>query len=83
VRRALSLATGRLSAVEELEDGQHERRRLARARLGAGEQVTAVEDEWNRLALDWCGFRVALVGNRTEKLGREPERIERHGSISS
>jgi hypothetical protein len=83
VRRALSVPTGRGSAVEELEDGQHERSRLAGTRLGACEEVAAVEDEWDRLALYWCGFRVALVGDCTEKLGREPERIERHGSICS
>ncbi len=62
--------------VEQLEHRQHEGGRLAGAGLGAGEQVATGEDERDRLALDGGGFRVALVGDGTKELGRQPETIE-------
>ena len=62
--------------VEDLDDRQHEGGGLAGAGLGAGEQVAALEDERDRLALDRGGLRVALVGDGAEQLGRKPESIE-------
>jgi hypothetical protein len=62
--------------VEELEHRQHERRGLAGAGLGAGQHVTAGQDERNGLPLDGSGFRVALVGHGTKEIGRQPEDIE-------
>ena len=73
----------RLGVGQPLEDRQDERRGLAGAGLGAGEDVAAGQDERDRLALDRRGLRVALVGHGTKELGRQPERIEGHGSISS
>ena len=52
-RRPLRLACGRFE--QPLQDGQHEGGRLARARLGAGEQVAAGEDERDGFALTGVG----------------------------
>ena len=81
--RATWAGHDRLAVREALEDRQHERGGLAGAGLGAGEEVAAGEDDGDRLALDGRGLRVALVGHGTEQFGRQPERIEGHGSISS
>ena len=62
--------------VEQLQHGQHEGGRLAGAGLGAGEHVATGEHERDRLGLDGGGFRVALLGDGTEELGRQPEVIE-------
>jgi hypothetical protein len=62
--------------VKPLEHGQDKCRRLARAGLGAGEQVAAGQDERDGLGLNGCGIRVALEGHGTEELGRQPETIE-------
>ena len=67
-------SSGRTGRVEALEDGQHERRRLAGARLGAGEHVAAGEHERDGLRLDGGGLGVALVRDGAEELGRQPER---------
>ena len=72
-------AAGRTRRMEALEHRQHEGGRLAGAGLGAGEDVAAREDERDGLGLDGGGFRVALVGDGTEELGRQPELIEGHG----
>ena len=69
-------AAGGPRGVEQLQHGQHEGSRLAGARLGAGEHVATGEDERDRLGLDGGGFRVALLGDGTEELGRQPEVIE-------
>jgi hypothetical protein len=45
---------------EALEDGQGERGGLARARLGAAQEVPACEEGWNRLLLDLSGSEVIL-----------------------
>ena len=66
----------RARRVQALEHRQHEGGRLAGPRLGAREDVAAGEDERDGLCLDRGGFRVALVGDGTEELGRQPERIE-------
>ncbi len=60
---------------QPLEDGQHEGRRLAGARLGAGEQVATGEDERNRFALDGRGLGVALVA-RPRGEARAPARVQ-------
>jgi hypothetical protein len=67
-------------AMEALEHRQHERGRLAGPGLGARRGTSRpVEDERDGLCLDGGGFRVALVGDGTEELGRQPESIEGHG----
>ena len=70
---ALTLAS---RPVEELEHRQDEGSGLAGAGLGAGEHVPTGQDEWDRLGLDGSWFRIALVGNGTKQLGRQPETIE-------
>ncbi len=60
-------------AVEALKDREDEGGRLAGARLGAREHVATGEDERNRLGLNWGGLEIALVRDRAEELGREPE----------
>jgi hypothetical protein len=62
--------------MQALEHRQDERGRLAGPRLGAGEDVATGEDERDRLGLDGGGFRVALLGDGAEELGRQPELIE-------
>ena len=62
--------------VEALDHRQHEGGRLAGPGLGSGEHVAARQDERDRLGLDGRGFRVALLGDGTEELGRQPETIE-------
>ena len=62
--------------VEELQDRQHEGRRLARARLGAGEDVTPCEHVRDGLGLDGRRLGVALALDGAEELGRQPEAIE-------
>jgi hypothetical protein len=92
-RRSRSVAMARIrggrggadsvAVVEPLEDRQDECSRLAGAGLGASEEVAAGQNEWDRLCLDGGGLGIALVRDSAEKLGREPEGIEGHGSISS
>ena len=65
--------------AQALEQRQHEGRRLAGAGLGVGHEVTAGEDERDRLGLDGGGLGVALVRDGAEELGREPKGIEGHG----
>ena len=72
-----------LGLAEALQHRQHERGRLAGARLGAGHEVAAGEDERDGLGLDRGGFGVALVGDGVEQLGREPEFGEGHGGNDS
>ena len=72
-------AMARRAGREALEDRQHEGGRLAGAGLGAGEQVTAGEDEWNRLALDGSWFGVSLARDSAEQVGLKPEVRERQG----
>ena len=69
----LGRADGRVDAL----DGRNsERGRFAGPRLGAGEHVTSGEDERDGLFLDRGRFRVALVGDGANELGRQPEMIE-------
>ena len=75
-QRADDARAGGPRRVEALEHRQHEGGRLAGAGLGAGEHVATGEDERDRLGLDGGGFRVALVGDGAEELGRQPESIE-------
>src|SRR5205807_3669612 len=73
-------ARERVGRVEPLEERQHEGRRLAGPGLGAGEQVAALEDDGDGLALDGGGLGVALVGNGAQVFGRQPEAVEGHGN---
>ena len=62
--------------VQQLQDRQHEGGRLAGARLGAGEHVTAGENVRDGLGLDGRGLGVALGLDGPKELGREPEGFE-------
>ena len=77
-RRAAPVVGARGGRVEVLEDGQDERGGLARAGLGAGQQVAAGQDERDGRGLDGGGLGVALVRDGAEELGRQPEVIEGH-----
>jgi hypothetical protein len=66
----------RVRRAEALEHGQHEGRRLAGAGLGSGHEVAAGEHERDGLGLDRRGHGVALVGDRAQELGRQPEIVE-------
>src|SRR2546430_1557660 len=59
--------------VEELEDRQHEGGRLARAGLGAREDVPPGEHVGNGLGLDRGRLGVALARDGAKELGRQPE----------
>ncbi len=61
---------------QQLQDGKHEARGLARAGLGAGEQVAAVEDGGDGLLLDGGGGFVALLAHGTQQLRHEAEVLE-------
>ena len=78
LRREVARGLAEARLVQDLDDGEDEGRGLAGAGLGAGEQVAALEDQRDRLALDRGGLGVALVGDRAKQLGREPEGIEGH-----
>ena len=65
------LARLRARRVEDLAEVGGEHGRLAGAGLGAGEDVAAGQHERNRLGLDGCWFRVALIGDGAEELGRQ------------
>ena len=69
--------------MQELQHRQHEGGGLAGPGLGAGEDVATLQDERDRLSLDGGGVRVALVGDSTEKLGRQPKGIEGHEGVCS
>src|SRR4029079_14911519 len=62
--------------AEELEDRQDECRRLARARLGAREEVAPRENVGDGLGMDGRRLGVALARNGAKELGREPEAFE-------
>jgi hypothetical protein len=66
-----------LRRAEQLQDRQREAGGLAGAGLRGAEQVAAGEDDRNGLRLDRGGNGVALLRDRAEQLGLEPERIER------
>ncbi len=66
--RARDAALGR---AEHLEQRQHEGRRLAGARLGAGEQVAAGKHGRNCPGLDWRRGVVTVRGNSRKQLRLE------------
>src|SRR5664280_430991 len=66
--------------AEQLNDRKDKRGGLAGPGLGTGEHVAPGEDERDRGRLDGRGLGVALVRDRAEELGRQPEVIEWHGS---
>ena len=63
---------------EAVEDRQRERRGLAGAGLGRGEDVASLEHEGDRLGLDGGGLLVALLLDGPEEVGRQAEGIEGH-----
>jgi hypothetical protein len=71
------MARGGPAGVEELQDREHEGGGLARTRLGTGQEVAAGEDDRDRLGLDRCRLDVTLGDHRPQKLGRQPELVER------
>ncbi len=62
----LVVGLGGGALVEALEDRQHERGRLAGARLGAREQVATGKDVGDGFALDRRGLGVALLSDSAE-----------------
>ena len=54
-------------AVELLEDGDGEGRRLARARLGAADQVSALQHRGDGLRLDGGGLDVSQLLHRPQQ----------------
>ena len=63
-------------ACQALQDGQHERGRLAGAGLSAAEKIATVEDGRDGALLDRGRSDVALLGDGAYELVREPERRE-------
>jgi hypothetical protein len=55
---------------EALQEGKGEAGGLAGARLRGAEKVAAGEDEGNGLCLDRRGFRVTLLRDGAQQLGR-------------
>ena len=47
--------------------------------ISPSEQITAGEDEWNRLTLDRSWFGVALARDSAKQVGLKPEGRERQG----
>ena len=78
MRARITRRSRRPRRVESLDHRQDECGGLAGAGLGAGEQVPAIEDEGDGLGLDRGRLGVALVGDRAEKLGGQPEMVEGH-----
>ena len=72
---------GRRVLVEPLQDGQRERGGLAGAGRGLSEQVVAVDQRRDRLALDRRGLLVAEGVQRTEQLGPQPQVGEGRGPL--
>ncbi len=66
--------------VELRENRQHERGGLARAGLRAREHIAVGEHGRDGLGLDGGGRVVALFGNGTQQLGRQPEIRKYHVS---
>ena len=62
--------------AQALEDRQRERRGLAGAGLGGGEEVAALEHEGDGLRLDGRRGGVALLGDGAEEIGRQAEGFE-------
>jgi hypothetical protein len=81
-KRAARLAQRRLGVLgEAVEDGHGEGRRLAGAGLGDAAQVTAGEDQRNRLRLDGSGLRITLGCEGSEnRLGEAEVGELRQGS---
>ena len=63
----------RARLVEQLQDRQHEGRRLAGPGLRAREDVAVRENVWDGFCLHGGWLRVALGFNGAKELGRQPE----------
>ena len=64
---------------EALQNRQSESRRLAGAGLGDAKQILALQQERDRLGLNWGGGRIALFGKRAEdRLGKAEISKRRH-----
>jgi hypothetical protein len=61
---------------QALQDREREAGGLAGAGLGGAQEVAARKDDGDGLGLDGGGFGVALLRDRAQQLGREPEAFE-------
>jgi hypothetical protein len=61
---------------QQLQHRQREAGGLAGAGLRGAEQIAAGENDGDGLRLDGGGLGVALLGDRAEQLGLEPEILE-------
>ena len=68
--------------IQMIEQGQRKRRGLAGAGLRTGEEILARQRDRNGLYLDWRRFGVAVLGERAQQGGREPECFKRHDKKS-
>ena len=66
---------------EPLQEGERERRRLARACRSLAEQVATVEQWWDRLTLDRGRLFVAELAQHTEQFGPQSQLGEAHGPV--
>ena len=62
--------------AQPVEDGQDECGGLPGAGLRRREDVTTLQDEWDRSFLDRCRDLVAFFGHHLDEIGREAERVE-------
>jgi hypothetical protein len=76
-RAAVAAARGRTARGRQpLQQRQHEARGLAGSRLGAGEEIAALEDGGDRLELDRSGRRIALFGDGAHERVGQAERCK-------
>ena len=61
---------------EPFENGNRERRRLARARAGLGQYVDAQESPWNQAGLNWRWLEIFGLGQGFEHYGRKRKIFE-------
>ena len=66
---------------ELMQNWQEERRRLAGAGLGRGDEVPAGEDSGNRLRLNGSRLRVAHLRSRSHEQRMQTQGLERHDRL--